>query len=94
MGTGGRVRGQQTRGREPVGSKILVGATFLLPSVVFSNVLFFTWLGNPDRYYRGGFPLWSSVLLMPPLYLQAWSRLRWAARTGAESQPRAGPGAG
>jgi hypothetical protein len=42
----------------------------LLPSIVFSNIVFFLLFGNFSRYGFYGFLFWANLLLLMALYVQ------------------------
>jgi len=70
------------RRNQPAWSRLAASA-FLLPSVLLANVVFLTRLHHPDAFYRHGYLFWSSLLLLPALYLQALRLILGEKRTAA-----------
>lgn len=50
--------------------RIAVTVSFLLPSIVFSNIVFFNLFDDPSRYGFYGFIFWANLLLMMALYVE------------------------
>ncbi len=67
------------RSRWPLWGKTSACAAFLFPSVMLTNIFFFERF-HPDAYYGGGYVFLSVALLIPVMYLQAFSVLQRARR--------------
>jgi hypothetical protein len=50
--------------------RIAVTGSFLLPSIVFSNIVFFNLFDDFSRYGFYGFIFWANLLLMMALYVE------------------------
>jgi hypothetical protein len=69
------LEGEKTApGTDAAGKRSLARAAvtffFLLPSIVFSNIVFFNLFGNFIRYGFYGFLFWANLLLLMALYIQ------------------------